>query len=82
MFLIDLLKNSDSIDFDNPDDIKSNISKICDDLGIKIGKVMPGFRMALVGGISGPDLPTTASILGRTETCKRISNCLKRVNFS
>ena len=31
----------------------------------KIGKVMPGLRMALVGGISGPDLPTTMFILGK-----------------
>jgi hypothetical protein len=34
---------------------------------------MPGLRMALVGGISGPDLMTTMLILGKKETKKRIS---------
>jgi glutamyl-tRNA synthetase len=70
------IKISNKINFDSPDDIKSKLLSICDDLGIKIGKVMPGLRMALVGGVSGPDLPTIASILGRSETCNRISKCL------
>jgi len=37
---------------------------------------MPGLRMALVGGISGPDLLTTMRILGRKETIKRLNNAL------
>ena len=71
---------SEMVDFDNPDDIKQTIFNICKELGIKFGKVMPGLRMALVGGISGPDLVTTASLLGRSETCKRISNCLQLID--
>lgn len=74
------IKISDRINFDNPNDIKSNLLSICDDLDIKIGKVMPGLRMALVGGVSGPDLPTIASILGISETCNRISKCLNLQN--
>jgi hypothetical protein len=41
-----------------------------------MGKVMPGLRMSLVGGISGPDLPTVMSILGRKITIDRISKSM------
>jgi glutamyl/glutaminyl-tRNA synthetase len=41
---------------------------------------MPGLRMALVGGISGPDLPTTMFILGKDEVIKRISTSLPVLN--
>ena len=68
-----------SINFDDLSDIKDSIVEICNNKGIKIGKVMPGLRMALVGGISGPDLITTMSILGMRETVSRlvraISSC-------
>ena len=69
----DFCNNIDNIDFTSTDTIKSSIVDICDRLGVKIGKVMPGLRMALVGGISGPDLMTTILILGKKETKKRIS---------
>jgi glutamyl-tRNA synthetase len=69
----DFANNIDNIDFTSTDSIKSSILDICDRLGVKIGKVMPGLRMALVGGISGPDLMTTILILGKKETKKRIS---------
>ena len=69
----DFANNIDNVDFTSTDSIKSSILDICDRLSVKIGKVMPGLRMALVGGISGPDLMTTMLILGKTETKKRIS---------
>jgi glutamyl-tRNA synthetase len=69
----DFGNNIDNIDFTSTDTIKSSIVDICDRLGVKIGKVMPGLRMALVGGISGPDLMTTMLILDKKETKKRIS---------
>lgn len=76
----EFIKNIDDVDFNDINDIKSKIFDICTSLDIKIGKVMPGLRMSLVGGVSGPDLPTTAHILGKLETCKRISNCLHLIN--
>ena len=72
--------NIDSVDFNDNDSIKSKISSICDGFGIKIGKVMPGLRFALVGGIAGPDLMTTMSILGKDQVKLRISNSTKTVN--
>ena len=61
-----------TINFDNPMDIKDLINDICNNNCVKMGKVMPGLRMALVGGISGPDLMTTMSILGMRETISRL----------
>ena len=61
-----------TINFDNPVNIKDLINDICNNNGVKMGKVMPGLRMALVGGISGPDLMTTMSILGMRETVSRL----------
>ena len=54
------------------DNIKNTISTICTDSNIKMGKVMPGLRAALVG-IPGPDLMTMMSILGVKETILRIT---------
>jgi glutamyl-tRNA synthetase len=67
---------SSDVDFSSMDSIKSAIVDICDSVGVKIGKVMPGLRVALVGGISGPDLVTTMYILGKDEVNKRISSCI------
>jgi glutamyl-tRNA synthetase len=58
------------------DGIKSTLDGLCDKAGIKIGKIMPDLRMALSGGIPGPDLPTTMWILGPDESFKRIENLL------
>ena len=67
----------DNVNFDDLDDIKITIQSICDGFGIKMGKVMPGLRNSLVGGISGPDLMTTMSILGKEQTKFRISNSIQ-----
>lgn len=70
------IKNINSIDFDNIDELKKSFMDICLSKDVKIGKVMPGLRMALMGGLSGPDLMTTMSILGRNEVKERINNSL------
>lgn len=58
------------------DFIKKHIVTICDAMNIKVGKVMPGLRHSLTGGIPGPDLMTTMEILGKAETIKRITSTL------
>jgi glutamyl-tRNA synthetase len=72
----DFINKIDTINFDDTHSIKDTISTICNDLGVKIGKVMPGLRMALVSGIAGPDLMTTMSILGKDQTKLRINNSI------
>ena len=78
----DFANNIDNVDFTSTDSIKLSIVDICDRLGVKIGKVMPGLRMALVGGISGPDLMTTMLVLGKKETKKRISLSTSLLQFN
>lgn len=54
------------------EDIKSKLEEICTEFGYKLGKVLPDLRTALTGGIPGPELEITMSILGITESFKRI----------
>jgi glutamyl-tRNA synthetase len=63
---------SSGIDW-TPDNIKQVISDICVDMGVKMGKIMPDLRLALTGGLPGPDLMNTMSILGRDTSVNRIS---------
>jgi glutamyl-tRNA synthetase len=63
---------SNDIDW-TPDNIKQVISDICTDMGVKMGKIMPDLRLALTGGLPGPDLMNTMSILGRGTSVNRIS---------
>ena len=70
---------ADSVDFNDIDSLKTSILDICLAKDVKIGKVMPGLRMTLVGGVSGPDLMTTMSILGKDEVCKRIRNSVNEL---
>jgi len=58
-----------------PEVIKQAIYDICTEKGIKMGKVMPGLRTALVN-VPGPDLITTMDILGKEESINRIKNLL------
>lgn len=59
-------------------DIKSVLEGLCAKFDVKIGKVMPDLRMALTGGIPGPDLPLTMEILGPDESFSRIQNLLTK----
>ena len=60
-----------SIDW-NAETIKQTIHDICQEMGVKMGKVMPALRVAITGGVPGPDLVSTMEILGKDETMIRI----------
>ena len=45
--------------------------------GIKAGKVMQAFRLAITGGGKGPDLMLTLEILGKEEVIKRIEKAVE-----
>lgn len=60
----------------NAEEIKKVLEVLCENNGYKIGKILPDLRLALTGGIPGPDLPTTLEILGRDESFKRIGKLL------
>ena len=56
--------------------IKQTIHDLCQEMGVKMGKVMPALRVAVTGGVPGPDLVSTMEILGKDESIKRIQNTL------
>jgi glutamyl-tRNA synthetase len=56
--------------------IKKLIFDICAEKGVKMGKIMPSLRMAITGGVPGPDLITILSILSKEEAISRISGAL------
>lgn len=60
----------------NVESIKKEIGDICQNSGVKMGKIMPALRLALTGGIPGPDLMTTMWVLGREESTSRIKKLL------
>ena len=72
---------NDFIDFNFTDQwkaesIKELIFKLCEQRKVKMGKIMPSLRMALTKNVPGPDLMTTAEILGKTEFLKRLKQAI------
>lgn len=55
------------------ENIKMLLINITNEKGIKLGKIMPAFRMIITGCKSGPDLMTTCEILGKDIIYKRIN---------
>lgn len=60
----------------NADSIKGKITAVAEQLGKKLGEVMPPMRAAIVGAMSGPDVPVAMAILGRDEVLKRFAKAL------
>lgn len=75
----EFIKNINSLDFDlkNKQTIKDFIYNLTKKHNIRFGKIMPGLRQALTGGVSGPDLMTTMVILGKNVTTNRIKKALE-----
>jgi len=60
----------------NHDSIKKTIFDACEEAGIKMGKLMPVVRTILAGGITGPDMVSFMTIIGKEEVKNRISNVI------
>jgi len=43
------------------------------------GKVMPPFRLALVGALKGPDLFEITALIGKTDTIQRLENAIENI---
>jgi glutamyl-tRNA synthetase len=58
-------------------EIEKVLKNLCENIyNIKIGKVLPDLRLALTGGLPGPELPLVMLILGPQESCNRIDDLL------
>jgi glutamyl-tRNA synthetase len=56
--------------------IKAAITAVAEVNGKKLGEVMPPMRAAIVGSMSGPDIPDAIAILGKTESLARLKAAL------
>ena len=54
------------------DTVKHAIHEVATSSGKKIGELMPPLRAAIVGAMSGPDIPDAMAILGKTESLQRL----------
>lgn len=68
---------NETVTWDSPAQLKEELGQICQNSGVKPGKIMPDLRKALCAGIPGPDLFITMSVLGETQTKKRISKFIE-----
>jgi glutamyl-tRNA synthetase len=77
MEFLSRLKNNVSIlkEF-NAEVFHEMFSKEMEDMGLKMGQVMPLIRMALTGTMSGPPVFDIADVLGKEETIKRIEKAI------
>ena len=56
--------------------IKQCVADTATAAGKKLGELMPPMRAAIVGAMSGPDIPDAMAILGRDESLKRLKAAL------
>ncbi len=52
--------------------IKDAVQEAATTTGKKLGELMPPMRAAIVGAMSGPDIPVAMAILGKAESLKRL----------
>ena len=52
--------------------IKAAVQQVADANAKKLGELMPPMRAAIVGAMSGPDIPLAMAILGKQESLKRL----------
>lgn len=53
------------------------IMQVCENLGLKLGKVGPPLRVAITGTAMSPSLEVTLKLIGRERSLKRILNAVK-----
>lgn len=54
------------------DAVKAAFTQVAEASGKKLGELMPPARAAIVGAMSGPDIPEAMRILGKAETLARL----------
>lgn len=56
--------------------VKAAIHAVAEQSGKKIGELMPPLRAAIVGAMSGPDMPDAMAILGKIESIARLKRAI------
>ena len=58
------------------DSIKATMKRAAESSGRKMGEIMQPTRAAIVGSMSGPDIPDAMAILGKEESLQRLADAL------
>ena len=74
--LIDVLLEIENFSSQN---IETNVKNWLTVNELSFGKVMPPFRLALVGAMKGPDLFKISEMIGKEETVLRINNAIDSI---
>jgi glutamyl-tRNA synthetase len=64
------------IDWSNINMVKQTIYDTCTEKGVKMNKILPELKLAILGTPTGPDLMSVMNVLGRDECLKRIKKVL------
>ena len=72
--VIDTLANLEPWDAES---IKSALTDAANAGGKKLGELMPPMRAAIVGAMSGPDIPDAMAVLGREESLARLRDAVQ-----
>lgn len=62
--------------YDNAEEIQAKVKEFVKDNEIGFGKIMMPLRLALVGGLHGPDIPVIMSLLGKEEVKHRLDSLI------
>jgi len=62
----------------NHDAVEVVFKEVCAGLGIKMGQIGPAVRIALCGGTVSPSIYEVMEVLGRDESCRRLSRAIAR----
>ena len=62
--------------YDNAEEVQAKVKEFVKDNEIGFGKIMMPLRVALVGGLHGPDIPVIMSLLGKEEVKNRIESLI------
>ncbi len=74
--LISLLDSTDNFSAKH---IETTVTEWITSKELGFGRVMPPFRLALVGALKGPDLFEIASLIGKEDTIHRLENAIKKI---
>ena len=62
--------------YNNVEEIQAKVKEFVKDNEIGFGKIMMPLRVALVGGLHGPDIPVIMSLLGKEEVKNRLDSLI------
>ena len=77
-----LLEHFQTVEIWQRDNLQGAIHAVVERLDVKMGKVGAPLRLAMLGKLSGVDLPVVLELLGRDKCAERLQNAIHWINNS